>query len=181
MKCGRPIECASARACATADAEQQLRSPSFSGSDHSSSVTATASPVAGAQQRGDGAVDAPAHRHERPAAPARAGSAAALADRRAERARERVRRQLRGVELAGLSPPSSAAISRGADPRRVEHRAPRTSVTAALPAAVAAPQPCGLEAGVVDAIARRRDRERDPVAARDRRRRCTRAARPAGR
>jgi hypothetical protein len=45
VKCGKPIEWASRRACATAEAEQQLRSPSFSGSDHSSRVTATASPV----------------------------------------------------------------------------------------------------------------------------------------
>ncbi len=39
-----PRRCASSRAPRTASAEQQLDSPSFSGSDHSSSVHAIASP-----------------------------------------------------------------------------------------------------------------------------------------
>ena len=86
MKCGRPIECASDRACATADAEQQLRSPSFSGSDHSSSVTATASRGGAHQQRRDRAVDAAAHRDERAAASGR-GAAQPRAARRRCRAR----------------------------------------------------------------------------------------------
>ena len=46
MKCGSSIAWASARACATAVAEQQLLSASFSRSAHSSSVTAAVGPVA---------------------------------------------------------------------------------------------------------------------------------------
>ena len=45
VKCGIPISWASERAWATAVAEQQLRSASFSASAHSSSVTATVGPV----------------------------------------------------------------------------------------------------------------------------------------
>ncbi len=46
VKWGSPMEWARARAWATAEAEQQLRSASFSASDHNSSVTATVSPRA---------------------------------------------------------------------------------------------------------------------------------------
>ena len=93
------MECASERACATAEAEQQLLSPSFSGSAHSSSVTAAASPLGScAQVGGHGAVDAAAHRHQRAAA-GRGLERAARPDGGAERPRERVGGQLGRVQL----------------------------------------------------------------------------------
>ena len=142
VKCGSPIACASARACATAVAEQQLRSASFSRSAHSSSVTAAVgpSPRPGGRRRRcrrrrssppasvPGRRAAPARRREpstaRPSARASASAANSAA-----------------CSLPGLEPPSSSAIS--AVPIRAASRigAPRTSVTAALPAAWAEPQP----------------------------------------
>ena len=126
MKCASPIECASDRACATADAEQQLRSASFSASDHSSSVTATVSPRAGAEERRDGAVDAAAHRHERAAGGRAAGRrhARAVAHRGAERAGQRVGGELRRVQLSRAEAAELGGDLRRPDPRGVQHGAP---------------------------------------------------------
>ena len=142
MKCARPWECASARACATADAEQQLRSASFSGSDHSSSVTATVSsdrahnsaatalstpPLIATSVR----VAAPAGARSEPRSRAAAPSARASASAASSAA----------CSLPGLRPPSSAAMRQRPTRAASSTPRPRTSVTAALAAAVAEPQP----------------------------------------
>ena len=132
MKCGSPIEWASARAWATADDEQQLRSPSFSASAHSSSVTATVSPRSAQQKRGDCAVDAPAHRHQRPRADRRRGEDADVPGRAAPSARARASAASSAAcSLPGLSPPSSAAIVAG--PRFARRRAPSSRARASPP------------------------------------------------
>ena len=97
--------------------EQQLRSPSFSGSDHSSSVTATARVPA--QHRRDGAVDAAAHRdQQRARAPARARAARAPR-RRARGAARRRRARRRGAWPAR----ARRARPRSHRPRRAPPRA----------------------------------------------------------
>ena len=55
--------------------------------------------------------------------------------------------------LPGESPPSSAAISRVPTRAASSSSSPQTSVTAALPAAVSAPQPEASKRGLDDAIA----------------------------
>ena len=146
VKCASPIECASERACATAEAEQQLRSASFSRSAHSSSVTATASPSR-AHSSAATALSTPPliATSVRPSSvpPGRSGG-----DRRA-RSRTAAPRAPASASAAtsaacslpGLRPPSSAAICAAPIRAASSTGAPRTSVTAALPAAVAAPQP----------------------------------------
>ena len=87
-------------------------SPSFSGSDHSSSVTATASaPPLGDEQGGDRAVDPAAHRDER-APVRRARAARGRAGGAAERAVQRVGGELGGVALGGAQPAELRARSR---------------------------------------------------------------------
>ena len=111
MRCGIPIRCATERASRTALAEQHDAAASFSGSAHSSSVTATASRparstssaataestpplIATSVRRGSGASSAAAAA----AAPsARCSASAAMSA---------------ACSLPGESPPSSSAIAR---------------------------------------------------------------------
>ena len=172
VKCGRPSPCATRRAPRTAAAEQHDRSPSFSGSAHSSSVTRDAHvPRLAAtrrEQRRDRAVDAAGHRDERAAS--RAGSrpcartAAPSARCSASDARSAA------WSLPALRPPSSAAIC--GEPMRATSSspAPSASSTAALAAAIVAPQP---EASKPAA------RTRSPSTATDTRTRSPQAAPPA--
>ena len=131
---------ASWRARRTASAEQQLNSPSLSGSDQSSRVTPTASaprcatssaatalstpPLIATSARSPTASSAACSRAIVPSARCKASAASSAAWR-----------------LAGLSPPSSRAISpapmRAASSRGIS----RTRDTVALPAASSAPQP----------------------------------------
>ena len=105
-------------------AEQQLRSASFSGSAHSSSVTATASPSS-AHLSAATALSTPPliATSVRPAAGA--WSDAAPARRASERPGECVRGELGGVELAGAEAAELGGDLAGPDPRRVEHRGAR--------------------------------------------------------
>ena len=146
MKCGSPRRCASARACDTAEAEQQLRSASFSGSAHSSSVTATVSAPFFALSNAATALSTPpliatsvrvASGGAASAAPVRAATPSARASASAATSA--------AWRFAGLRPPSSAAISAGPIRAASSSGRPRTSVTAALPAAWAEPQPSAVK------------------------------------
>ena len=96
------------------------------------------------------------------------GTTARVAGRGTQRAGQRVGGELGGVQLARAETAQLGGDLPRPDPGRVEApAAPRASVTAALPAAVAAPQPCGVEAGVGHAVAVDGDRELDLVAAGD--------------
>ena len=122
VKCGMPIGCASARAWATAVAEQQLLSASFSASAHSSSVTATVVPVCAHRCA---ATRCRRRRSWPPACAGLCGTARMRAS--AETAPPSARASASAASsaawsLPGLSPPSSSAISCGADARGVEER-----------------------------------------------------------
>ena len=67
--------------------------------------------------------------------------------------------------LAVLRPPSSSAIAAGPIRAASSRCRPRTSVTAALPAAVAAPHPSAVEPSVGDPFAVGGEREADLIAA----------------
>ena len=108
---------ATERASRTAWAEQHEASASFSGSAHSSSVTAT--DPSRHQQRGDSRVDAAAHRHQRAVSTRRHRRVGAR--RGAERAVQRVGGQVGGVELAGRQPAQLGGDLVRADACRVEH------------------------------------------------------------
>jgi len=135
-----PMPWAISRAERTACAEQQLRSPSFSGSDHSSSVTATASAPASRTSNAATALSTP---------PLIATSSRFVASARAAWVRAAQPSALcsasaassAACSLAALNPPSSAAICVAPIRAASSSFAPRTSSTVALPAAIAAPQP----------------------------------------
>ena len=74
----------------------------------------------GDQQRGDGAVDAAAHRHERARGHGR--QAGLLARRPAEGAVQRIGRQLRGVALGGAQPAELPGDLLGPDPGCAQQR-----------------------------------------------------------
>ena len=141
VTCGMPIRWASARAPVTACGEQQLRSPSFAASAHSSSVTATTSCPASSASWAATALSTPPlmATSVRPAlgsiaaAPARAAAPSARC--RASAASSAAWR------FDGTRPPSASLSSSG--PTRAASRkgAPSTSSTAALAAAMSAPQP----------------------------------------
>ena len=168
VRCGSPIPWASARAWATALAEQQERSASCSGSAHSSSVTATPRRRRGRELGGERAVDAAAHRHQRrgraaggPSA-ARRGAASAAPSARASASAA----SSAAWSLPGLRPPSSAAISAGADPRRLEHGAAAGERHRGAPGGGGRAAAVGVKPASVDRRRRpRRDRERQLVAA----------------
>ena len=145
-----PIPCATERASRTASAEQQ---------DAAGVVLRVAPQLQrhrdrrprADEQRGDGGVHAAAHRDQRAA-----GSAAT-------RRRPRPPRPARGAARPRPGRPRAACPARA---RRARRRSPRTptraasssgspstSVTAAEPAAVSAPQPVGVEPGLDHAIA----------------------------
>ena len=114
VKCGRPIQCASARAPGTACGEQQERSPSVDGSAHSSSVTATtSSPALARELRGDRAVDAAAHRDERAAAGCARSDGAPSRTAAPERAVQRV-----GGQVGAVAARRAQAAERVGDVRR---------------------------------------------------------------
>ena len=165
VKCGRPMRCASARAPRTASAEQHERSPSFSGSRHSSSVTATRL-ARRPQQRGDGA--SRRRRSWRRACGRRSARAARRpAARRAERAVQRVGRQVGGVELAGAQPAELGGDRRAAHARRLEERRAAHELDRGARGGDRRPAARGLEPGVGDPVAVDRDRRctRSPQAA----------------
>ena len=135
-----PRSCASSRAPRTACAEQQLDSPSFSGSDHSSSVTATASRPSWATSSAATALSTP----PLIATSARDGDGASCARSRAAWPSARCSASAASSaawRLATLSPPSSCAISRVPMRAAASSEAPRSRLTVALPAAIVAPQP----------------------------------------
>ncbi len=166
VKCGSSIAWASARAWATAVAEQQLRSASFSRSAHSSSVTAAVGPAAAhrcattalstppliaTSVRGSpvcGAGTTPRAFTACPSARASASAASSAA-----------------CSLPGLRPPSSSAIS--VVPIRAASRigVPRTSVDGGAAGRVRRAAAVGVEAGVGDRVAVDLDAERDLVTA----------------
>ena len=116
------------------------------------------------------AVDAAAHRDERapgvgPACPAGADSARAIAHRGAERSRERVGRDLGGVQLARAEPAQLGRDLRRADPRRVEHRAAAHERDRGASRGGRGAAAVGVEAGVGHAVAVDAQRQRDLVAA----------------
>ena len=120
------------------------------------------------QKRGDRAVDAAAHRDERPrVASVRARRARARARTAAPSARASASAATSAAcSLPGLSPPSSAAISRGSDPGRVEHRRPAHERDRGAPGGGRSAATLGLEAGVGYPVAVELDRRSGSVAAR---------------
>ena len=120
------------------------------------------------EQRGHRAVDAAAHRNERPSR--RRREHRALARGGSQRPVQRVGRELGRVALCEAQPAELLGDLLGADARRVQQRGPRSSPTAALPAAIVLPQPLAskpasrdppLGAGGVE-----RDRHAHQIAAR---------------
>ena len=125
VRCGRPSECASARAPTTASGEQQLRAPSVCAvgpqlQRHRDDVGAALA----LEERRDGAVDPAAHRDQRRARRAarrRAGRAAAPAATAAvERAVQRVGGEVGRVAALGREPAELGGDVGGADARGVE-------------------------------------------------------------
>ena len=167
-KWGIPSSWASALAPLTAWAEQQLSSPSPSGSDHSSSVTATASESPGAhEQRRHGAVHAPAHRHQRASGDGCRRRAARGPRTRAPGASRRRPARRRGASPA-TGPPSSSAIAFAPTLAASSRDVPRSRPTVALPAAIVAPQPLASKpaSSITGAVAvAERDRDPDQVSA----------------
>ena len=169
MKWGSPIECASARACATAEAEQQLRSASFSESDQSSSVTAADSPSR-AHRSAATALSTPplmATSVRARRLSARRGDASSVADGGTERPRESVGGQLGRVQLARAETPELGRDLPGAESRRLEHGAAPGQRDRRAAGGGAGATPARVEAGVGDPIAVNADRELDLVAARE--------------
>ena len=164
MKCGSPIAWAIERAWATAEAEQQLRSASFSGSDHSSRVTAAVSPSASAQERRHRAVHPPAHGDEGLRA-GRCGDALSPAHRGAQRARQRVGRELGRVQLARAEPAQLVGDLARADARSVEHRGAPDQRDDRAPGGGGGATATGVEPGVGHAVAVDLDRKLDLIAA----------------
>ena len=157
-----PIPCATERATRTACAEQQDASASFSGSAHSSSVTADrARPPA--SSAGDRGVDPAAHRHERAAGVGR--------ERRlrvrgaAERAVQRVGDQVGGVELARREPAQLLGDRVRADARGVEQRLALDERDGGRGRGGERAAARGLEARAGDAVALDAQRDPDEVAA----------------
>ena len=130
-------------------------------------MTATVAPLARAQQRGHGAVDAAAHRHERPWPPARRRrQARATAHRGPERAGERVGGDLGGVQLAGAETAELGRDLRRADARRVEDRAAAHERHRGAAGGGRRAAAVRVEAGVGDPVAVDAQRQRDLIAAR---------------
>jgi len=121
----------------------------------------------GDEQRGHGAVDAAAHRHER--APWACLQLGLLACGCAERAVQSVGCELGGVALARAESASSAAISEAPMRAACSSGVWRTRATTALPAAIVAPQPLASKANVGDTTLCvawvKRERDPDQVAA----------------
>ena len=164
MKCGRPIPCASERATRTACAEQHDASASFSSSAHSSSVTATASPPARAHSSAATAESTPPLM----ATSVRRGSARERrvgAGGEAERAVQRVGRQLGGVQLAGREPAQLGGDRVRADARGVEHARALDERDGGGAGGGGGAAARGLEAGRGDAPALDPQGDRDEVAA----------------
>ena len=173
-----PSPCASSRAPRTACAEQQLSSPSFSGSDHSSSVTADglARPRARTSSAATALSTPPLIATSVRSRDGR--ERRARARRSPERAVQRVGGELGRVALGGAQPAELLRDLLGADARRVAAAgAPRTRPTTALPAAIARAAAARVEARVGDppvgAVGIERERDADQIAA-------GRAARRAG-
>ena len=166
VKCGTPIPCAIARACETAEDEQQLRSASFSWSAHSSSVTATASVDLAAQHRRHGGVDAAAHRDQRSPTGCWCGDGGALADCGAERAGERVGGELGGVELAWAETAQLLGDLPRADTRHLQDFAAARERHGCAAGRGRRAATLRLEAGIGDPVGSHADGELDPVAAR---------------
>ena len=167
VRCGSPIRCATERASRTAWAEQHDASASFAGSRQSSSVTAIASRPARCTSSAATAESTPPDiaTSVRPgtAGAARATSACTAAPSAtwsASAARSAA------WSLPGDRPPSSAAISAGPIRAASSSGAPSSSVTAADPAAIAAPQPDASKPAVGDAVAVQREPDPHEVAAR---------------
>ena len=156
---------AMARAPRTALAEQHERSASFSGSRHSSSVTATASRGA-LQQGGDGAVDAAAHRHQRALGSIGGAARVGGAPRAPSARRSASAASSAACSLPGSGRPSASAIACGAHARGVEdaraaHELDRGAAGRERRAAARR-----LEAGVGHAVAVDGDADAHEVAAR---------------
>ena len=123
--------------------------------------------VAGVERElgGGGAVDAAAHGDERAPRAPRQPRGAALGGR-AERAVQRVGRELRGVALRRRQPAQRVRDVFGAHTRRTRGRArPRRAPPMALPAAVQRAAALGVEARLGDAVALDAHRDAHEVAA----------------
>ncbi len=155
VTCGMPMRWASARAPVTACGEQQERSPSVAGSDHSSSVTASTSSPASSASCAAAALSTP---------PLMATSVRRGVRARAARRPPWRRRRGRGAahlprgsaawRLGAIRPPSAFATSSGVSPRAASRKgSPSTSSTTALPAAQRGPAALGVEARLGDAVA----------------------------
>jgi hypothetical protein len=107
--------------------------------------------LAGDQQRRDRGVHAAAHRHERP--PGRERRRAVRPSGGAERAVQRVSREVRGVELARREPAELGGHVVGADPRRREHGRALGERHRGRPGGQRRPAPRGVEARLRDAVA----------------------------
>ena len=155
------MPCATERASRTASAEQQDDAASFSTSAHSSSVTATAPAPTSSAATAEStppliatSVRAGVERHR-----------GARARRRSQRAMQRVRGQIGGVQLARREP-AELLRDRGTPTRAASSsNSPETSVTAAEPAAVSAPQPEASKRRLDHAIAGDAHRDADQIPA----------------
>ena len=159
MKCGSPIPCATERASRTASAEQQDAAASFSTSRHSSSVTAIASSPTSSAATAESTpplIATSVRARRRHGCRPRSG---------AQRAVQRVRGEIRRVQLARREPAELLDDRARPDPRGVEQqltldqrhdrRAGRGQRAAAR----------GVEPGLDDAVALDADRDADQVTA----------------
>ena len=160
VKCGRPIEWASARAWATAEDEQQLRSASFSGSAHSSSVTATVS-LSRAHSSATTELSTPPLIATSVRAPSTGGASLAPAPgRRAEGPCERVGGELGGMDLGRAEAAEFLGDRRRPDPRRVQQVHTADERHRRAPGRRRGATPVGVEPGVGDPFAVGGERER---------------------
>ena len=123
VKCGSPIACASRPCLANRRGRAAAALAVVLGVGPQLERDRDRLAARGRQQRRDRAVDAAAHRHQRPAR-RRAPQQCSLADARTERAVQSVGRKLGGVQLAGAEPAELGCDLLRADPRRLEHRPP---------------------------------------------------------
>ena len=158
MKWGRPIECASDRAWATAEAEQQLRSASFSGSAHSSSVTASVGAPEALTRCAATVLSTPLL-IATSVGPRISRELSLGAHRRAQRAGERIGGHLGGVQLGDAQPAELVGDLAGADPGDVEDRRAADEGDGRAGGGAGRPTAARGEAGVGDPRAVDRHRE----------------------
>ena len=160
-----PIRWASARAPTTAWGEQQLFSPSVAGSAQSSSVTATTSSPASSASCAAAALSTP----PLIATSVRRGlgaSAGAPSRRgRAQRAVQRVGRQLGGVALGGQEPAEGSGHLVRPDARGVQHRRALHELDRGACGRAGGGAARRLEAGLGHPVAHHADRQLHQVAA----------------